>query len=286
MSVDSMPDGPLFINRELSWLAFNERVLEEASDAGNPLLERVKFAAIAASNLHEFFMVRVASLAHAISVGDASVDAAGLTPSQQLAAVARRSHDFVAALYDLTTRDLLPSLTAQKIRIVPYENLEDRPALRAFFRDAVLPVLTPLAIDSARPFPLLASLSLNLAVILDAASGEADRRLAIVQVPAGLARLVPVSDGSGYTFVLLEDIIRAHLPQLFAGQHILEARVIRLARDADLELDDEGGRTHLEAVEREVRRRRRSDVIRLEVEATASPGAGGTAPHPTGSQPG
>jgi polyphosphate kinase len=263
-------DTSLFINRELSWLAFNERVLEEAADPQTPLLERIKFAAITASNLDEFFMVRVAGLERAIAEGDTTLDLSGLTPLQQLEAVSRRSHEFVAALYDLTNAELLPALAAHKARIVPFESLGDPTAMRAFFRDSVLPVLTPLAIDRARPFPLLASLTLNLVVILEPAPHEAESRLAIVQVPAGLPRLVRIREAEGFTFVLLEDIIRAHLPQLFAGQQIREARVIRLARDAELDLDDEGGRTHLEAVEREVRRRRRSDVIRLEIEATAS----------------
>jgi polyphosphate kinase len=270
MTLDTAAPTTLFINRELSWLAFNERVLEEAADPRTPLLERVKFAAIAGSNLDEFFMVRVAGLHQAVADGDTSVDLAGLTPAQQLAAVARRSHDFVAALYRVTTRDLLPALAAHRIRIVAFQDLADPAAQSAYFRDAVLPVLTPLAIDRARPFPLLASLSLNLAVILEAATGESHRRLAIVQVPAGLTRLVQIPDADGSSYVLLEEIIRAHLVQLFPGQQIVEAGVIRLARNAELELDDEGGRTHLEAVEREVRRRRRSDVIRLEVEATAS----------------
>ncbi len=261
---------PLFFNRELSWLAFNERVLEEAADPSTPLLERVKFASIAGSNLDEFFMVRVAGLHQAISSGDASPDPSGLTTSQQLAAVAKRSHDFVAALYRLATSDLLPVLARHNIRVAPYEVLADRAALGRFFRDSVLPVLTPLAIDEARPFPLLTSLSLNLAIVLAPASDGGDRRLAIVQVPAGLTRLVPIPSTDGNTYVLLEDIIRAHLPDLFPGQQILEARVIRLTRDAELELDEEGGRTHLEAVEYEVRRRRRSDVVRLEIDAAAS----------------
>ncbi len=259
-----------FINRELSWLAFNERVLEEAADPATPLLERVKFAAIAAANLDEFFMIRVAGLEQAIAEGETGADSAGLTPAQQLAAVGLRSHDFVAALYDLATRELLPALAANNIRIVRFERPEDRPALGAFFREAVLPVLTPLAIDRSRPFPLLASLSLNLAVMLEASGDDTEPRLAVVQVPAGLSRLVQLPDAERYTFVLLEDIICAHLSHLFPGQQILESKVIRLSRDADLELDDEGGRTRLEAVEREVRRRRRSDVIRLEIEASAS----------------
>ena len=257
-----------FFNRELSWLAFNERVLEEASDAANPLLERVKFAAIAAANLDEFFMVRVASLKHAIESDDATRDLSGMTEAQQLAAVSERTHAFVRSMYGLVQQELLPALGGAGIRIVAVGEAA-APALSAFFRDAVLPVLTPIAIDFARPFPLLASLSLNLAVVL-APAGDSGTRLAIVQVPAGLTRLVPVPGGAANTFVLLEDLIRAHVAQLFPGQEILETAVIRIARDAEIELDEEGGRTHLEAVEREVRRRRRGDATRLEVESAAS----------------
>ena len=263
---------PLFINRELSWLAFNERVLEEAADPSTPLLERVKFAAIAASNLDEFFMVRVAAVKRAVEEGETVADPSGMTPVEQLAAIRRRCHTFVAALYSLVNDTLVPALAAQRIRLVAVRDLDDqrRAALATFFREAVLPVLTPLAIDVSRPFPLLSSLTLNLALRLEPAPDETDRRLAIVQVPAGLTRLVEVAGGDGYTGVLLEDIIRSHLGQLFPGQVILEATVIRLERDAELELDDEGGHTHLEVVEREVRRRRRSDVVRLEVESSAS----------------
>ena len=262
----------MFINRELSWLAFNERVLEEAADPTTPLLDRVKFAAIAASNLDEFFMVRVAAVKRAVEEGDAAADAAGLTPSEQLAAIRARSHAFVAALYRLVNDELRPALAASGIRILSVAEIDAgrRRALASLFRDAVLPVLTPLAIDVSRPFPLLSSLTLNLALLIEAAPGDSERRLAIVQVPAVLTRLVEVSGGDGHTYVLLEDVIREYLAQLFPGQPILESTAIRLARDAELELDDEGGHTHLEVVEREVRRRRRSDVVRLEVEASAS----------------
>ena len=178
----------------------------------------------------------------------------------------------MAASYRLTTEELLPALSAHGIRLLTFADLTEtqRASLRAFFTDAVLPVLTPLAIDVSRPFPLLSSLSINVAVLLDAEPGDADHRLAIVQVPIGLTRLVKISTADGVAFVLLEEIIRAHLPQLFPGQPILEASIVRLSRDAELELDDEGGRTHLERVEREVRRRRRSGVVRLEVDGLAS----------------
>ena len=265
-------DTALFFNRELSWIAFNERVLEEAADPSTPLLERVKFAAIASSNLDEFFMVRVAAVIREVEEETTTPDLSGLTPSQQLAAIRDRAHLFVAELYRLLNTELLPALSTARISSVPVSTLNEprRAALAAFFREAVFPVLTPLAIDVSRPFPLLTSLSLNLALLLEADGEGEERRLAIVQVPAGLARLVDVSGGDSVCFVLLEDVIRAHHGQLFPGQVILESAVIRLARDAELELDDEGGHTHLEVVEREVRRRKRSDVVRLEVEASAT----------------
>jgi polyphosphate kinase len=265
-------DSGQFINRELSWLSFNERVLAEAADAAVPLLERLKFAAIAASNLDEFFMVRVAGLRQEAANGDTPADLSGLTPSRQLAAISERAHALVASLYRLVMEELRPALATAGIRLLDPPALSDaqRASLAAYFTDAVLPVLTPLAIDEERPFPLLASLSLNVAVLLDAAPGCPDHRLAIVQAPPGLGRLVQIAADEGVAFVLLEDVIRMHLSRLFPGQPVLEASVIRLARDAEIELDDEGGRTHLETVEREVRRRRRGDVVRLEIEAAAS----------------
>ena len=272
MTPTTLARGQSFINRELSWLAFNERVLEEAADPSTPLLERVKFAAICASNLDEFFMVRVAALEQAMDEGDMAEDLSGLAPPQQLEAVRARARTFMEALYALTTGELLPALAGHGIRVIALGDLPEarRPSLTAYFRDAILPVLTPLAIRVSRPFPLLSSLSLNLAVLLEAPPGEADPRLALVQVPPGLTRLVSLPGADGHTFVLLDDIIRAHVMELFPGQPIVEAAAMRLARDSELELDDEGGRTRLEIVEQEVRRRRRSQVVRLEVEATAS----------------
>ena len=269
MSVEPRPQ--LFLNRELSWLAFNERVLEEATDPTTPLLERARFAAIAASNLDEFFMVRVAGIKRRIDDGDTAADPSGLTPREQLAQVTERCRRFFEALCRCTMTELLPALEPHGIRITPVEEIEGpRLAwLRSFFRDSVLPVLTPLAIDAARPFPLLSSLSLNIAVLLEQGADDEGPRLAIVQVPSGLSRLVR-SGADGASFVLLEDVIRANLAELFPGQPIKETAVIRLARDAEIELDDEGGRTHLEVVEQQVRQRRRSDVVRLEIEERAS----------------
>jgi polyphosphate kinase len=272
MTVKPIIGPDAFINRELSWLAFNERVLEEAADPSNPLLERVKFVAIAVSNLDEFFMVRVAGLVHAVVDGDKTTDPAGLTPARQLEAVQIRAHEMIARIYELTNGELLPALRTAGIRVLAWRELplSTQQALSVYFRDEVLPVLTPLAIDMSRPFPLLTSLSVNLALRLPPSASEKEPRIAIVQVPQGLTRLVPVAAADRCEFILLEDIIKEHLSDLFPGQTILESALIRLARDAELELDDEGGRTQLEAVERELRRRRKSDVVRLEVTSDIS----------------
>jgi polyphosphate kinase len=260
-----------FFNRELSWLAFNTRVLEEAADATNPLLERVKFAAIAASNLDEFFMVRVARLKNAVREGDAEADASGQTPAQQLKAITARVHDFVAQLYAIVNDQLLPQLSREGIQLLSLADLDDagRASVKAYFREEVLPVLTPLGIDSSRPFPLLASLSLNVALRLPPAGPDESTRLAVVQVPPRVPRLVRVP-GDGVRFVLLGEVIRSEFETLFPGQPVLESTVFRLSRDSELELDDEGGLSYLEALEEELRRRRRSEVVRLEIEAGAS----------------
>jgi polyphosphate kinase len=258
----------LFLNRELSWLEFNGRVLEEAMDPTTPLLERLKFAIIVSSNLDEFFMVRVAALKHAIEEGDANPDAAGLRPRQQLIVVSERAHEMVERLGKTLTEEILPPLGERGIRFVSYKDLEEpqRSFLGRYFTAEVLPALTPLAIDVSRPFPQLANLSLNLAILLAPPEGEEQPRLAVVQVPSGLRRLVRPLGGDGNTYVLLEEIIRNELAALFPGQNILEVSAFRVARDAELELDEEGGRAYLEAIEDELRKRRLSRVVRLEVE--------------------
>jgi polyphosphate kinase len=265
--------GPeFFFNRELSWLAFNARVLEEAANPATPLLERIKFAAITSSNLDEFFMVRVAGLENAEREGDVAPDPSGLRPAEQLAAISARAHAMVAELQTLVTSQLLPALSVHGIRLTTMSQLDDhsRAALAAYFRDEVQPVLTPLAIDFARPFPMLSSLSLNLAFSLVPEVEGEQNRLAIVQVPARLSRLVRVPESSQQAFVLLEDLIRSQADALFPGQQVIESAAFRLARDSELELDDEGGLSYLEALEEELRKRRRSAIVRLDVESSVS----------------
>ena len=203
--------------------------------------------------------------------GDTDPDPAGLTPARQLAEVSARAHALVSRLYRCVSSDLLPALQREGIRIATLSELDEsqRAAVSAYFRDEVLPVLTPLAIDVARPFPMLSSLSLNLAIRLAPGAADEKPRLAIVQVPSRLPRLLRVLGGA-VTFVWLETVILAHLESLFPGQRVIEAAAIRFARDAELELDDEGGGSYLEALEEELRQRRRNDVVRLEVDEAVS----------------
>ncbi len=264
-------DPELFLYRVLSWLAFNGRVLEEATDASNPLLERLKFATIVASNLDEFFMVRVAAVKNLVAEQDTAPDLAGLTPGQQLQQISARAHELVDTLYASLRDEILPGLAEREIRIVPASGLEatERTALARYFRDEVMPALTPLAIDVSRPFPMLAGLSLNVGLLLAPTEGEDEPRLAVVQVPARLRRLVRLP-GSGTAYALLEDLIRVELASLFPGQQVLESATFRVSRDAEMDFDDEGGRDYLEAIEEELKKRRKSQIVRLEIEAGVS----------------
>jgi polyphosphate kinase len=261
----------LFLNRELSWLEFNGRVLEEATDPTTPLLERLKFATIVASNLDEFFMVRVAALKNAVEEGDTAPDPAGLSPGQQLQEISVRAHEMVDRLYKAIGAEILPALAERGVRILPVADLDppSKAALSRQFRDEVLPALTPLAIDASRPFPMLSGLSLNLGILLAPEKEGEAARLAVVQVPARLPRLMRPAGVGPNSYVFLEDVISAELPALFPGQAILESSSFRVTRDAEMELDDEGGRDYLEAIEDELRKRRRSQVVRLEADARA-----------------
>ena len=264
-------DPEIFFNRELSWLSFNSRVLEEVEDTGTPLAERTKFMAIVTNNLDEFFMVRVASLKNAIAQGDATPDSAGLSPAQQLAVVKEMAALQLKRLHEISERDVLPSLSGIGIRILDFSDLDVtlRAGVVRFFKDEVLPVITPLGIDAARPFPMLPSLSINLAVLLEPdpeKQGE-EPRLGVVPVPAALPRLVRVP-GADSTYVRLETVVLAQLATLFPGQAVRDVAAFRVLRDAELDIDDEGGGDDfLSQVEDEVRGRRRSQVVRLDIDA-------------------
>ena len=255
-----------FINRELSWLDFNERVLSLAVGPQLPLLERVKFLAISGSNLDEFYQVRVAALHDQIAaeVSDLSLD--GRTPLQQLKEISRRVQGFVNKQEILLTTEVLPMLAESGIRIVKWAKLSKkvREHLTTDFEHRIFPILTPLAVDPSHPFPYISNLALNLAVtVRDVESG--DERFARVKVPRNFPRFIPVPDSDD--FILLEDLIEAHLDRLFPGMKIVSVSRFRVTRNADLSLEDEDAEDLLAAVELELRRRRFGRASRLEIQS-------------------
>jgi polyphosphate kinase len=262
-----------FLNRETSWLEFNRRVLDEARDPKNPLLERLRFFCIFHSNLDEFFMVRVASLMHRIGEGDATPDPAGLSPYNQLEMVLSRVRDLENDSYTLYNEKLLPALAKERIRILSKEEIshEQERYLDEYFDREIYPVLTPLAIELGSP-PHLFNLSFNLAVVLDAEKEqEGERRLAVVQLPGRLPGLCRLPHGEGVHVCWMNDAVRARISRLFSGYRILEVGGFRITRDAELELDDEGASDYVRMLESELRKRRTGKPVRLEMEEQVSP---------------
>jgi polyphosphate kinase len=264
------PDDPArFLNRELSWLRFNERVLATATMPGVPLLERAKFCAIFSQNLDEFFQVRVAGLKDQVAAGIDRPSPDGRTPAQQLAEIAGRVQVLVERSEEIFLAQIVPDLAQQGIVLSAWEDLDDddRKFLVEEFESRIFPVLTPLSVDPGHPFPYISSLSLNLAVIVrDPVTAE--RRFARVKVPATLSRFLVLPDGE--RFVPLEKVISEHLDLLFEGMEILEHVPFRVTRNADLTLEEEEADDLLVAVELELRRRRFGRAVRLEIDADAS----------------
>ena len=267
----NLNDAKLFINRELSWLAFNERVLEEGLDPTVPALERLKFLAITSSNLDEFFMIRVAGLKQQLvgHVEESGPDA--MSPGEQLAAIASRSHEMVARQYRALLGDVLPNLDRACVCLLPPAKLsaESDHFLTEYFAREVFPVLTPIALDPGHPFPHLRNKSLNLAVRFAPGAPGARLRYGVVPVPTVLPRLVEVPDGGRRTYVLLEDVISRHVAQLFPGMPIEGCWAFRVTRNWDLTIDEEEAEDLLVTIEREVRRRDRGSAVRLEIAAQA-----------------
>jgi polyphosphate kinase len=257
----------LYVNRELSLLEFQRRVLEEAADGRVPLLERVKFLSIVGSNMDEFFMIRVAGLKQQVAVGVQEAGPDGLTPADQLAAVRKAATTIEQGARALWTDAIVPALSLEGIRVVPHAELdvESRARLRMDFEDSVFPVLTPLAVDPSRPFPHISNLSVNLAVVVrDTAARE---HFARVKVPATLPQLVrvPGSERSGHTFVLLEDLVAANLDTLFPGMEIVEVHPFRVTRNADVVIQELEAGDLLESIEESVHRRQFGFVTRLAI---------------------
>jgi polyphosphate kinase len=261
------PPAGRYLNRELSWLEFNARVLSEAAEERNPLLERAKFLAIFASNLDEFFSVRIAGLRHQVQTGSAGLSPDGRTAAEQIAASRERVTELVAQ-HSRIYADVRDRLAEAGIRFVDYEDVpEHHEVLRQRFIDEIFPVLTPLAVDPGHPFPYISSLSLSLAVGLrDPDSGES--RFARIKVPPSLPRLVEIER---HTFVLLDQIIEANLDLLFSGMEIIDAHMFRVTRNADLAIEEDEADDLLLAIEEEVRRRRFGAAVRLEVERSMPP---------------
>lgn len=264
-----------YINRELSWLAFNQRVLEEARDLTHPLLERLKFLAIFSSNLDEFFEVRVSGLKEQLNAGIEPQDygADGLDPGEQLALVERKVHELVSEQYRVLREELFPGLMQAGIERVRYGELteDERAGVDAFFAQNVYPVLTPLAIDPGHPFPHVHNKSLNIALLIErTVDGDVQQLFAVVQVPSVLDRVVMLPrHADRVRFLLLEDVIGAHLRELFGGFHVIDRTVFRVTRDTDLDIREDEAEDLLQTIEDSIRQRIRGNAVRLEILAEA-----------------
>src|ERR1700726_4381783 len=267
-SLAPFADPSLYINRELSWLEFNQRVLEEGQDPNNPLLERLKFLCIVASNLDEFFEVRVAGLKQQRLSNISAPGPDALSPSEQLAAISERVRKMVDDKYRLWNEELVPNLERNNIFFLRYEELtdEEKQYYTEYFENSVYPVLTPLAVDPVHPFPQLLNKSLNVAVELEGTG--LNTNLAVVQVPRILPRLVPYRAGKSgmYRYIFIGNLIQAHVGSLFHGVQVKGAYQFRVTRNSDLYLDEEETDNLLKAIELELRKRSRGNAVRLEVQ--------------------
>ncbi len=263
-----------YTNRELSWILFNRRVLEEARDKEHPLFERLKFLSITSSNLDEFFMIRVASLKDMVSVKYDKPDISGLTPAEQLSRLSEETHAFVGLQYNTYQRSLLPLLEKNGLHIVQrHEQLTEKQARFAdrFFKESVYPVLTPMAVDSSRPFPLIRNKTLNIGAIVTKKGKKKEYEFATVQVPSVLNRIVELPDeGDGIRrVILLEEIIEKNIDRLFLNYNIVCAHPFRIMRNADLSIEEDDASDLLKEIEKQVKKRQWGHAIRLEVESGA-----------------
>ncbi len=265
-------DPKNFINRELSWLEFNRRVLEEAQDATQPLIERVKFLSIFSSNLDEFFEIRVAGIKQQIESETSDVAADGLSPTETFNQIQRLAHELVATEYELLNKELLPQLEKNKIRVRNVSELSTRRAAwtRKYFQEEVFPMLTPLAVDASHPFPDLLNKSHNL-LVRAKTKRRGEPLLAIVQVPRVLPRLILMARSQGddepWDYIYLASLIKQHIAELFPGLIVDAVHAFRVTRNSDLYIDDEEAENLLRTIEQELRRSSKGDAVRLEVEA-------------------
>ena len=268
----SVSDPSLYINRETSWLAFNRRVLEEANDENNPLLERVKFLAISASNLDEFFEVRVAGLLQRIEEGfiDSGPDA--LSAQQERELIALETHEFVQEQYDCWNKKLMPALARENIRVLDLKDLdpEQEAFVDAYCQKEVDPLLTPVTVDPAHPFPRVLNKALCIALLLKRKRRASGTYMGVITVPRVLPRLVRLPTRAGADYVFLADLLTYHAASMYRGYEIVSAASFRVTRNSNLYLEEEETRNLLESVRTELHRRRKGDAVRLEIDANAS----------------
>lgn len=270
MSVQDYLNPEYYYNRELSWLKFDYRILSEARDKSNPLFERLKFLSISASNLDEFFMVRVASLKDMVHAGYEKADIAGMTPKKQLAAINEETHGLVNLQYSTYNRSLLPLLKQNGVTVISHhEELNKKQAafVDRYFEENVYPVLTPMAVDSSRPFPLIRNKSLNLgALVRKKSEAESEVEFATVQVPSVLSRVVEIPDEDERVFIFLEEIIERNIEKLFLNYDVLCIHPFRIMRNADLSIGEDEAEDLLKEIEKQLKKRQWGEAIRLEVE--------------------
>src|SRR5690242_13464302 len=268
-----LDDPRNYFNRHESWMAFNRRVLEEAQDESNPLLERVKFLAITASNLDEFVEVRVSGLLQQVEHGNQAAGPDGLLPAEQLQRLAKELHSFVTEQYECWNQRLLPGLGREGIRILPVARLDraGKDAMDLFFTRKVDPILTPITIDPSHPFPHVINKALCVAFQLRHHSRPAQTYLGVVTVPRKIARLVRVpSKRDTIDYIFLHDLIETHTRNLYKGYQVISSGAFRATRNSNLYLHEEESRNLLDVVDTELHNRRKGDVVRLEIEADAS----------------
>lgn len=273
--LQSLDKETLFVNRELSWLAFNRRVLEEAQDESNPLLERLKFLAIASTNLDEFFEIRVAGVMEMVDAGIKSESHDGLSATEELTRVRADAHAFTTAMHRTWTEQLLPALVDAGIQFPSLKQLDrsQQEWVDSFFQREIYPILTPLAVDPAHPFPVLLNKSLNVAVLLqDPQKERRAHRMAVVQVPRTLPRVLRLPERDGRrAYVLTADVVRANLHELFSGLDVVHTSTFRVTRDGNLEVDEMQATDLMSSIEKELVKRRRGEPVRLEIDSDAHP---------------
>jgi polyphosphate kinase len=273
MTRNKLADPQYFLNRHYSWLQFNERVLEEARDEKNPLLERVKFLAITASNLDEFVEVRVAGILQQVEHGNREPGPDGLIPAEVLIGLAEKIHSFVKSQYDCWREELVPALAAESVRVVSLKKL--RPAacayLENFYLKSVEPLLTPVTVDPAHPFPHVLNKALCLAFLLRKKRRNSQTYMGVVTVPRALPRLVLLPAGDGIVeYVFLSDVIQAFADRLYHGYEVLSAAAFRVTRNSNLYLEEEESRSIMDTVDAQLHRRLKGEAVRLEIEASAN----------------